>query len=115
MFGTCAGCILLSKSIDGMPDQKTLQLVDMSVNRSQYQIFTSQVQKTYLFYSLHCFRNAYGSQVDSFESDLSADESVFGSEPLRAILIRAPMITKVGLPIHEGTQIIDEFLHLAHL
>jgi hypothetical protein len=36
--------------------------------------------------------------VDSFESELLADESVFGSEPLRAILIRAPMITKVGVP-----------------
>jgi glutamine amidotransferase PdxT len=33
MFGTCAGCILMSKSIDGMPDQKTLQLADISVNR----------------------------------------------------------------------------------
>ena len=33
MFGTCAGCILLAKSIDGMPNQKTLQLVDISVNR----------------------------------------------------------------------------------
>lgn len=42
-------------------------------------------------------RNAYGSQVDSFEADLSSDESIFGSEPLRAILIRAPMITKVCL------------------
>ena len=42
MFGTCAGCIMLSKSIDGMPDQKTLQLVDMTVNRSQTSNFASQ-------------------------------------------------------------------------
>ena len=36
MFGTCAGCILLSKSIDGMAEQKTLQLVDISVNRFDF-------------------------------------------------------------------------------
>jgi len=101
MFGTCAGCIMMSRSIDGMPEQKTLDLADYSVAR-----------------------NAYGSQVHSFESDLGADKEVrpapapsgagprggtpgkaeswrpdpkvFGEQPLRAVLIRAPMITRVG-------------------
>jgi 5'-phosphate synthase pdxT subunit len=73
MFGTCAGCIMMSKSIDGMPDQRTLDLSDISV----------------------C-RNAYGSQVHSFESVLQGDPEVFGSEPITAVLIRAPMITRVS-------------------
>lgn len=34
MFGTCAGCIMMAKSIDGMPDQKTLDLSDYTVSRS---------------------------------------------------------------------------------
>ncbi len=91
----------MSKSIDGMPDQKTLGLVDISVNRSIVFCVSSLRLLAALiteFLETECkpSRNAYGSQVDSFESDLIADESVFGTEPLRAILIRAPMITKVA-------------------
>ena len=57
------------------------------------------------------YRNAYGSQVDSFESDLTADEAIFGPDPLRAILIRAPMITKAGpgtrtLVQHNGNPVL---------
>ncbi len=52
--------------------------------------------------------------MDSFESDLSADESVFGSEPLRAILIRAPMITKVEVLIQTIRFLIDAVLGIVH-
>jgi 5'-phosphate synthase pdxT subunit len=75
MFGTCAGCIMMAKSIDGMPDQRTLDLSDISV----------------------C-RNAYGSQVHSFEASITGDAEVFGNEPVNAVLIRAPMITRVSYP-----------------
>jgi 5'-phosphate synthase pdxT subunit len=39
-------------------------------------------------------RNAFGRQVDSFETDISAPE-ISGS-PIRAIFIRAPWVEKVG-------------------
>jgi 5'-phosphate synthase pdxT subunit len=38
-------------------------------------------------------RNAYGRQVDSFETDLDVDGL---GEPFRAVFIRAPVIEKVG-------------------
>ena len=39
-------------------------------------------------------RNAFGRQVDSFETDLAVP--AWGSEPLRAVFIRAPWIEHVG-------------------
>eukprot|EP00290_Baffinella_frigidus_P012493 CAMPEP_0180145172 /NCGR_PEP_ID=MMETSP0986-20121125/17477_1 /TAXON_ID=697907 /ORGANISM="non described non described, Strain CCMP2293" /LENGTH=220 /DNA_ID=CAMNT_0022089429 /DNA_START=49 /DNA_END=711 /DNA_ORIENTATION=+ len=95
MFGTCAGCIMMAKSVDGNAStgvlsagiagmttaQKTLDLADYSV-----------------------VRNAYGPQIHSFESDLNGDKAVFGEEPLRAVLIRAPMISRVG----EGGRVLAQ-------
>jgi 5'-phosphate synthase pdxT subunit len=63
---------MLSKDIEGM-DQKTLGLCDITV----------------------C-RNAYGRQVDSFESLLEGDHTVFGKHAINAVLIRAPMIKRAG-------------------
>jgi len=69
IFGTCAGAIMLSKSIrDKIPDQKTLGLMDIEVER-----------------------NSYGRQSESFETDI---KTTIGS--MHAIFIRAPRITKVG-------------------
>ena len=39
-------------------------------------------------------RNAFGRQVDSFETDLAMPE--IGPEPVPAVFIRAPVITGVG-------------------
>jgi 5'-phosphate synthase pdxT subunit len=39
-------------------------------------------------------RNAFGSQVDSFETDL--DVPVLGEEPVHAVFIRAPIVEKLG-------------------
>ena len=39
-------------------------------------------------------RNAFGRQVDSFETNLSIPE--IGADPLPAVFIRAPVITGVG-------------------
>ena len=69
VYGSCAGMILLAdRIIDGVQDQATFGGIDMTVRR-----------------------NAFGRQVDSFESDLK-----FNGEPLRAVFIRAPWVEEVG-------------------
>lgn len=89
-FGTCAGLILLSKSIQGGAQtfaQSTLSALDIDVAR-----------------------NAYGRQLDSFESDVEVptfEPAGLGGAPLRAVFIRAPRIVRVGgevevLAWHEG-------------
>ena len=67
-WGTCAGMIFLAKDI-GIDKQPILGLMDIHVNR-----------------------NAFGRQVDSFEVDLPV--SALGDEPLHAVFIRAPVVTK---------------------
>lgn len=72
VFGTCAGLIMLAdRIVDGMAGQQTLGGLDVTVRR-----------------------NAFGSQVDSFEADLDVPE--LGPEPSRAVFIRAPIIESVG-------------------
>jgi pyridoxal 5'-phosphate synthase pdxT subunit len=39
-------------------------------------------------------RNAYGRQIDSFETEVSA--GALGAAPMRAVFIRAPRITRTG-------------------
>lgn len=69
VYGSCAGMILLADRIlDGAQSQATLGGINMTVRR-----------------------NAFGRQVDSFESDLAFDNS-----PLRAVFIRAPWVEEVG-------------------
>jgi 5'-phosphate synthase pdxT subunit len=70
-FGTCAGMILLGTDIvDGRPDQARLGAINIGVRR-----------------------NAFGRQVDSFETDLSVDGL---DGPLHAVFIRAPVVEWVG-------------------
>jgi len=45
-------------------------------------------------------RNAFGRQVDSFETDL--DVPALGPQPFRALFIRAPLVTAVG----EGVEVL---------
>jgi 5'-phosphate synthase pdxT subunit len=50
-------------------------------------------------------RNAFGRQLQSFEADLAVEG--IGSEPLRAVFIRAPVVSRHGpevevLAFHEG-------------
>lgn len=74
IWGTCAGSIFLSK--DAHRDQPLLGLMDIQVER-----------------------NAFGRQVDSFEIDLNIPvlKTVSEQEPImRAIFIRAPLISTVG-------------------
>lgn len=74
IWGTCAGAIFLSKDIGR--DQPLLGLMDIKVQR-----------------------NAFGRQIDSFETDLEIDElmKATGTEhPYHAVFIRAPIIESVS-------------------
>jgi 5'-phosphate synthase pdxT subunit len=70
IFGTCAGAVIMAKEILNM-DQNTLNLMDFTVER-----------------------NAYGRQVDSFETDLKIPK--IGKKPLNGVFIRAPIIKSAG-------------------
>lgn len=89
MFGTCAGCILLSSTIRQRPQQPSIAAMDISVDR-----------------------NAYGSQIHSFETNLKATSAPFAKgAPLRVVQIRAPAIVQVGdhvqvLASHNDTPIL---------
>ncbi len=70
IWGTCAGMILLANDIGGL-NQPLLGLMDIRVER-----------------------NAFGRQLDSFETDLAIP--ALGPLPFPAIFIRAPLIHEVG-------------------
>ena len=71
-FGSCAGMIMLADSlVDGVAGQETFGGIDMTVRR-----------------------NAFGRQVDSFESDIEL-RGITGP-PLRAVFIRAPWVERTG-------------------
>ncbi len=71
VFGTCAGMIMLAKNIVDGNGVQPLKLMDITVRR-----------------------NAFGRQVDSFETELQVKG--LGDNPFPAIFIRAPLIEKVG-------------------
>ena len=70
VYGSCAGLILLCREIENS-DQPRLGVLDATVRR-----------------------NAFGRQVDSFETDLNIPE--IGADPIPAVFIRAPVLTGVG-------------------
>ena len=70
VMGTCAGIVLLAKKVFN-PDMNTLSLMDIEVRR-----------------------NAFGRQVDSFETIISMPS--LGDEPFAAVFIRAPLIENSG-------------------
>lgn len=72
LWGTCAGAILLSKT-SHLFQQPTLESLEVNIER-----------------------NAYGSQVASFEENLTLNENLFNKKNCQAVFIRAPRITAVG-------------------
>lgn len=71
-YGSCAGMVLLaSEVVDGRPGQPVLGGLDVSVRR-----------------------NAFGSQVESFETDLPLVG--VGEEPVHGVFIRAPWVERTG-------------------
>jgi 5'-phosphate synthase pdxT subunit len=73
LWGTCAGMIFMAKDVGR--DQPLLGLMDVTVQR-----------------------NAFGRQVDSFETDLDVPAIITpeNKRPFHAIFIRAPLIESVG-------------------
>ncbi len=90
VFGTCAGAILLASEVVN-PQQRSLGLMDMSIER-----------------------NAYGRQIDSRIAPIEID-----GEPAEAVFIRAPVISRVGpggkiLASYQGNPVlVEEGRHLA--
>ena len=75
VFGTCAGMITLAKEvIDSASGQQSLEVMDISVRR-----------------------NAFGSQLDSFEELLD-----FDGGQVNVAFIRAPIVERVG----KGVQVL---------
>lgn len=73
VFGTCAGAILLAKSIE-QSTQDRLAVMDISIAR-----------------------NAYGSQINSFETNLQLNDTKRNFEDsIEGVFIRAPAITSIG-------------------
>ena len=72
VLGTCAGLILLADRLTGgLPDQQTVGGLDVTVER-----------------------NAFGSQIDSFETVITMP--VIGGDPIKSSFIRAPIVRDVG-------------------
>jgi 5'-phosphate synthase pdxT subunit len=70
LFGTCAGMIVLAREIAG-GEPPILPLLDVTVER-----------------------NAFGRQLDSFETELAVP--VLGDQPVHGVFIRAPVIDRTG-------------------
>lgn len=72
VLGTCAGMVLLAKSLlDGKEGQATFGAIDIVVRR-----------------------NAFGSQISSFEEDIYIDD--IDANPFHAVFIRAPYVVSTG-------------------
>lgn len=85
IWGTCAGAILLADDVPDL-DREPLGVLPMTIER-----------------------NAYGRQVNSFETDL--DVPALGASPVHAVFIRAPRIVALRdggevLARHEGDPVI---------
>lgn len=79
VLGTCAGLIMLADRITGgLVDQQTFGGLDIDVER-----------------------NAFGSQAESFETDIVVSE--VGDVPLHVAFIRGPVISSVG----EGVTVLS--------
>ena len=76
-WGTCAGMIVMAQKLsDHRPDPLKLMNIEVS-------------------------RNAFGRQVDSFETDLEVED--MDGPPYHAVFIRAPVVDTIG----EGVRIIS--------
>ena len=76
VWGTCAGAILLASEAPEL-DRPPIGVMDITIDR-----------------------NAFGRQIDSFETELGIEG--LDGDPLRAIFIRAPVIARAG----EGVEVL---------
>jgi 5'-phosphate synthase pdxT subunit len=83
VYGTCAGLILLADTVlDAIEGQRSFGGLDVAVRR-----------------------NAFGNQLDSFETDL--DIPAVDAEPMHAVFIRAPIVETLG-PKAEALAALDD-------
>jgi 5'-phosphate synthase pdxT subunit len=82
ILGTCAGMIVVAKEIAG-GEEPVFPLIDVTVAR-----------------------NAFGRQLDSFETDLPMP--ILGDRPVHAIFIRAPIIERVGPGVEVLARLPDQ-------
>jgi 5'-phosphate synthase pdxT subunit len=81
VWGTCAGMILLARDILGGEPDGRIGLMDLSVQR-----------------------NAFGRQLDSFETNLAFQGL---DQPIHAVFIRAPLVERLG-PRAEALASLDD-------
>ena len=80
VYGTCAGMIMLATEVlDEASGQQSLKAMDISVRR-----------------------NAFGSQLDSFEASIE-----FAGAQVDVAFIRAPIVERVGENVHILSQLPD--------
>ncbi len=82
LFGTCAGMIMMAKKISGN-GAVSLELMDITVRR-----------------------NAFGRQVDSFETEIVI--AALGKQPFHAVFIRAPLIEQVEKDVEVLAKLPDK-------
>jgi len=85
LWGTCAGMILLGREVDTDtrgPSQPLLGLMDLTRRR-----------------------NAFGSQIDSFETCL--EMPAVSEQPLPAVFIRAPVVSSIGEDVEVLSRLSD--------
>ncbi|WCC80710.1 pyridoxal 5'-phosphate synthase glutaminase subunit PdxT [Cutibacterium equinum] len=83
VLATCAGLVVLAQELeDAAKDQQTLGLLDVSVRR-----------------------NAFGSQLDSFEGHVDINGV---GEAIPATFIRAPVVTRTGSDVQIISRLPDE-------
>lgn len=81
LMGTCAGAILMAKTAIGL-EQPALAVMDIEVRR-----------------------NAFGRQVDSFQTELEV--TILGEAPVPAVFIRAPTIERVASSVEVLARLPD--------
>jgi len=82
VFGTCAGMILLANKISDSDEVEPIGVMDITVRR-----------------------NAFGRQVDSFETELKIP--ALGEKPFPAVFIRAPLIEQASSEVEILARLAD--------
>jgi len=82
IFGTCAGMILLANRISDSDGLEPIGVMDLTIRR-----------------------NAFGRQVDSFETELKIP--VLGEKPFPGVFIRAPLIEQAGSKVEIIASLAD--------
>ena len=82
IFGTCAGMILLANRISDSDGLEPIGVMDLTIRR-----------------------NAFGRQVDSFETELKIP--ALGGKPFPGVFIRAPLIEQVGSKVEIIARLAD--------